>query len=284
MATKQSLTAYALATLANDQQACPCGNDVHSLNSRSYCQYHARFTAWLYDGARRPFSVFVKGNQKLPFMAFSCLPQITCPGAGECLTYCYSFKAWRNPGAFFRQLGNTVLLATEEGRDEIAREWALLPYGIDVRWGVDGDIANGRMLRFLFSLCESRQDLRVYGYSKSWAIFLAHADAGRAFPSNYVLNLSGGSVYGEAMRKRMEQLPITRGTFDAYSVASKMPNRRIDAPAWAAWAKALKATAKQAGVGRAYVCPGKCGDCMGNGAHACGTHAMDNITVLIGIH
>ena len=33
-----------------------------------------------------------------------------CPGAGSCVDWCYSLRAWRNPQAFFRQLQNTLLM------------------------------------------------------------------------------------------------------------------------------------------------------------------------------
>lgn len=57
---------------------------------------------------RTPFKVFkLKGNTKLPFATFSTLPIVTCPGAGECADWCYSFTAWRYPAAFARQLQNT---------------------------------------------------------------------------------------------------------------------------------------------------------------------------------
>lgn len=63
--------------------------------------------------------IAAKGNNKLPFAAYSELPMATCPGAGACgvynLTndgrlggYCYSFKAWRYPQAFARQFLNTL--------------------------------------------------------------------------------------------------------------------------------------------------------------------------------
>lgn len=62
----------------------------------------------------------VYGNSKLPYIAYSELPMSTCPGAGACGVYskdnstgsvvgwCYSFKAWRYPGAFTRQFMNTL--------------------------------------------------------------------------------------------------------------------------------------------------------------------------------
>jgi hypothetical protein len=56
-----------------------------------------------------------KGNKKLPFAAYSELPMATCQGAGKCAVYfgghrgyCYSFKAWRYPGAYARQFLNTL--------------------------------------------------------------------------------------------------------------------------------------------------------------------------------
>ena len=64
-----------------------------------------KLKAFLIDGAPR-FSIFAKdGNGKLPFLAFSSLPgKGFCVGAGDCLSFCYSFKAWRYPAAFCRQV------------------------------------------------------------------------------------------------------------------------------------------------------------------------------------
>ena len=76
---------------------------------------------WLADPIKNkpPFTIFAKGNQKLPFWTFSTLPGVTCPGAGDCLVnpedkskrgWCYSFSAWRYVTAYFRQLQNTLLI------------------------------------------------------------------------------------------------------------------------------------------------------------------------------
>jgi hypothetical protein len=67
------------------------------------------------------FTVFAKdGNSKLPFLAFSSLPgENHCPGAGECLKFCYSFRAWRYPAAFCRQAQNSVLMQTNTGFQHI---------------------------------------------------------------------------------------------------------------------------------------------------------------------
>ena len=90
-----------------------------------------------------PFSIFAeKGNSKLgpSIVAFSSLPGFDCPGAGACLFYdrgefakgwCYSFKAWRYPLAFFRQLQNSWLLRNE--REKVARAFQDIKEGSMVR-------------------------------------------------------------------------------------------------------------------------------------------------------
>lgn len=86
--------------------------------------------------------IAAKGNVKLPFVAYSHLPMVSCPGAGRCAVYeeeeyeavrmvkdpetgqvvehrskakhpyhrgfCYSFKAWRYPDAFARMFLSTL--------------------------------------------------------------------------------------------------------------------------------------------------------------------------------
>ena len=47
-------------------------------------------------GGAAPYRIFNRsGNEKLPFVTFSALPIYTCPGAGECAGWCYSFKGTR---------------------------------------------------------------------------------------------------------------------------------------------------------------------------------------------
>jgi hypothetical protein len=44
-----------------------------------------KFVSWLEDmDSKAPFTIMIKGNSKLPFYAFSNLPIVNCPGAGEC--------------------------------------------------------------------------------------------------------------------------------------------------------------------------------------------------------
>lgn len=234
-------------------------------------RYGKKFLRFLGSGGTAEFSIFVRGNSKLPFFAFSTLPQYTCPGAGDCLAWCYSFKAWRYPAAFYRQLQNTILVRRQD--PQIDEAWRSLPRGVPVRLYVDGDIDSRQTLRFWFRLCEGRQDLRVYGYSKSWPIFLGHHATGGTFPSNYLVNVSGGSRYSDELRRRMLALPCSRGEFVA--VASPVP---ASAPR-AEYVRAVLAAAGR----RAFVCPGKCGACA-QGRHACGSEAFRGIPVAIGLH
>lgn len=280
--------AFAEAALAGRLAACPAcpGGQYHADRagqSGTWCAMYAKHVRFWTTG-RPQFAIFVEGNKKLPFYAFSALPGLTCPGAGECLAYCYSFKAWRYPAAYYRQLENALMLRSEEGRECIANAWRALPYGRTVRLYVDGDVADDGTLRYWFGLLAERRDLATYGYSKSWAVFLGYAAAGDAWPSNYKLNLSSGSIYGPAVRRRMAALPITRGEFVALPVDRKMPDRRQAPSDWREWAASLKATAKTAGIAKSFVCPGKCGDCLPNGEHACGSDRFQEITVVIGIH
>ena len=73
--------------------------------------YITKFLPWLKGETDVfPFKVFKIGNSKLPFLNFSTLPIVTCIGAGICKKYCYSFKAWRYPASFLRQVQNTLLM------------------------------------------------------------------------------------------------------------------------------------------------------------------------------
>ena len=35
---------------------------------------------------------------------------------------------------------------------------------------------------------------------------------------------------------------------------------------------------------RVFACPGNCGNCLPNGAHACGSKSFDGVAIGIGIH
>jgi hypothetical protein len=284
-ATAEAFIAEAFAGGLPGCPGCPGGlyHAERAQRASTWCSDFEKFARYWMTGVPE-FSVFVLGNDKLPFWAFSALPGHTCPGAGACLSFCYSFKSWRYPGGFFRQLQNTLLLRSEAGRAHIATAWRALPHGMTVRLYVDGDVDSIDTLRFWFGLLAQRRDLLTYGYSKSWAVWLAYDDSGAPWPTNYTLNLSSGSIYSQAIRDRMAALPITRGEFVALPVDRKMPNRRTAPADWRAWAVRLKVTARAHGIAQSFPCPGKCGDCLPNGEHACGSARFQNITVIIGQH
>jgi hypothetical protein len=313
------------------------------------------------------FSIFAQGNSKLPYLAFSTLPGVTCPGAGECLVaagrkhdprrrlnggWCYSFKAWRYPDAFFRQLGNTILIRSEKGRAHIAKVFSLwaetrarIAGGETVRLYVDGDMDSVETLKFWMDRCKAHPHVRAYGYSKSWHLFLRYDKLGYGWPSNYVMNLSEGSRFASiaGIREEMLKLPVVREDFGVVVMPEKVVQNIVrigrDEPngVWAAisrledrasrtadeaeksklqlivgdwkeiagkiekgekvsyvpdefWSRNPEYTAtvsaeaeKKYGKGNFFVCPGKCGNCLGNGRHACGDLRLKK-PIVIGIH
>lgn len=239
-----------------------------------------KFNKWLDNPAKNelPYNIFAKGNGKLPFWSFSALPYVTCPGMGECKNFCYSLKAWRYPAPFLRQVMNTILIKYNSGL--IAEAFNNLKENVDVRLYVDGDIDSTETLIFWMDLLKNRSDIRAYGYSKSWAIFLAY-NITHTFPSNYKLNLSSGSKYhnNSGIHNAMKELSITRGEFVAVDMDEKKPSR-----------KSIKEVAQSLGMKKIFVCPGKCGECISAKAsgqkniHACGSSKMDDRTIVIPTH
>jgi len=237
---------------------------------------------------RAVYRVFAKGNSKLPFYSYSELPEYTCPGAGECLRFCYSFTAWRYPQSFARQLQNTLLMRFK--RSIIAREFNRLPVvrgerSVTLRLYVDGDFRDITVLAFWMGLLTKRPEVSCYGYSKSWELFDSWENQGLRFPPNYTLNLSSGSKYADNadLRDRMGTLDCVRGEF----VAVK-PNATF-AKGFARFAdKAYHDAVRVAGreyanTPRVFSCPGQCGACLPNGRHACGQRDF-LVTIAIGEH
>ena len=266
-----------------------------------YCAIHSKAKSggkgWRdvfgrFDAGKLP-PIFAKGNGKLPFYAFSSLAGLDCPQAGSCLYadgkeengpisgFCYSFKCWRYPSAFFRQLVNSIRLRTKAGRDEIVQAWMALPKGATVRLYVDGDFASPDIVSFWFRLCFARPDLKVYGYSKSWALLLAYAESGARFPSNYLLNLSSGGSGTDAEKDAVSRLPIARGEFIAIATLQDH-GKAYQSRRNAGFSEYARDVREQAGR-RVFVCSGKCGDCTPSG-HACGSEKFRGVPIAIGIH
>lgn len=227
------------------------------------------------------FTVIARGNGKLPFLAFSALPgRGFCPGAGDCLEFCYSFRAWRYPAAFARQAQNAWLLQTQAGRNAIidAIDKAAPARGgeVDFRLYVDGDFGSASEVHFWMHVIGRRSHLRTYGYSKSWNELLAHDAAGLAWPANYRLNLSSGSNHGAETRQRVAALPITRGEFVAVNIGRKVKSTDHGQPDHN---RELRAAFGR----KAFTCPGKCGECTPKG-HACGSQRFTGIPIIIAVH
>ena len=244
---------------------------------RGTWSYYANKTL-LYLDNKAPMSGAIwqlKGNNKLPFAFFSAMPDVTCSGAGPCLNWCYSFKSWRYATAYFRQLINTLLMATAAGRQVIATATAKLPENIAIRLYVDGDFADVEQVGFWMDEIRKRPDLAVYGYSKSWKELLAYDGN---WPTNYLLNLSNGGN-AEHLRADVARLPIARGDFLTVDIDKRLAGKYDDK----AYKAAVRAAAKSAGIDRPFVCPGKCGACTTSG-HFCGRSDTSGVAVVIGVH
>ena len=234
-----------------------------------------------------PFSIFVRGNSKLPFVAFSSLPFVDCPGMGECGKWCYSRKAWRYPAAFCRQVQNSLLVRYRF--ETIAKAWEALPEDITkLRLYVDGDFPSVEILRAWMELIKTRPKIAVYGYSKSWKEFLSLDATGFEWPKNYWLNKSSGSKFANTgIERAMYQIFPMRGDF----VCVPVDRRHITSKAYqdkanpgskeyrAEVLQKLKQIAK-----KVFPCPGNCGNCLPGGRHACGSEDFKGVTIGIGIH
>lgn len=243
-----------------------------------------RLAARLSKGTARYRIFSMKGNAKLPFASFSTLPVLSCPGVGECAAWCYSFRAWRMPESFGRQLQNSLLL--RHAPDLIANAFNALPENIVLRLYVDGDFSSLETVRFWFKLLKARPDIRAYGYSKSWDELHAYGREA-PYPTNYVLNLSSGGAVRKVTQEQMARLPITRGRFVAvpihYRPEGVKGNIGFKRYADRAYHDAVRTSAAQLGLGKVFSCPGNCGTCAG-GNHACGSSKFDGVTIAIGIH
>jgi len=242
-------------------------------------RYYLERQARIYKAGKIPGEVFKKGgNRKLPFFAWSTLPIVTCPGAGDCAEWCYSLKAWRYPAAFLRQAANTLRLRF--GRRSIIKAVQQLPRDTTVRLYVDGDFDSEATALFWANLMRQRPDVDWYGYSKSLHILAA---VGHAFPANYALNLSSGSRFAResAEYQTVKAMPFARGEFLAIPIEGKHPRgfKRYQSRAYHA---AVRAAAAAAGLAGAFSCPGECGKC-GNGRHMCGRIEFGN-PIVIGFH
>lgn len=260
----------------------------------------SKLRAFLIDGRPRHSILAKGGNSKLPFLAFSVLPDVTCSGAGSCLAVCYSFKAWRYPAAYARQAQNTALMQTEGGRTEIMQAFEA-PHrayvkksltsedcpSVVFRLYVDGDFADASHVEFWFTYLQENSWLSAYGYSKSFAELLEHADGGGIMPANYTLNISSGHNHTAQTVDRILALPIVRGHFRMVQTPTRWRQSDYGTREYNA---ELRSTHLALTGRKAFPCPGLCGSCMiapktGLNQHACGQGtSMRNVDIIIAIH
>jgi hypothetical protein len=270
-----------------------------------------RMIDWIRRGDDPPWEVFGQGNMKLPFMTWSILPLVTCPGAGDCAAWCYSFRSWRYPFAFFRQFGNTLLLRFWP--DIIAKKYQELDFGDNqhpaVRLYVDGDFTTIDQIDFWMNLIQTPKGRTIshYAYTKSWDLFLAYDRMAKGmWPRNFLVNISSGSIHNDSVKAQMKKLTCVRGEFVAIDKAeieaqesvgerwaanpAKKSDAQIEAEARAKW-KNLQAWMNTHGFKGSegwYGCPGKCAYCVpqsgGQYIHACGWDKYRGKKIAIGIH
>ena len=232
-----------------------------------------RLALFLGDPELVPFAtIMAKGNGKLPFLAFSVLPGVSCPGAGDCLDFCYSFKSWRYPAAFVRQAQNLVLV--RENRPAILADldkyWQDTP--VDFRLYVDGDFDSIATVNFWWQALADRTWLRCYGYSKSFSQILRAKKA----PKNYRLNMSSGHKHTRQTVQKVSALECTRGYFVAVDMGRQVSSSDHGD-------KAHQSRLRKAYGRKAFTCPGKCGECTPAG-HACGSARFNDIDIIIAAH
>ena len=231
--------------------------------------YISKFLPWLKgETDNLPFNVFKIGNSKLPFLNFSTLPIVTCPGSGACEIYCYSLKAWRYPASFLSQVQNTLLMfkfnIIENEFSKIINKPKFKKLDkIDFRLYVDGDFSNLADLKNWMELLKNNSKVNTYGYSKSLNLFLQLVDNKYNFPKNYTLNLSNGGIY-DSLKQFLINESFVRGNFTAIKGDLKTIRKQFNK--------------------KVFVCLGDCGSCTKIG-HACGNmDVFNNMEIVIPIH
>lgn len=216
--------------------------------------------------------IMKKGNSKLPFAAFSVLPVVTCPGAGECAQWCYSLKGLRYPAVFARLAQNTLLMQSESGRQCIRQHMHKMgPKVTTMRLYVDGDFASTREVAWWCETMAQFPGVSFYGYSKSFGQLIAYDMGDGEWPSNYTLNISSGHKHSAYAVERVRALPIARGDFIAVDATTDT----------------MREVYRQQTGRKAFPCPGQCGECRtvkGQNVHACGDKRMTGVDIIIAVH
>lgn len=246
------------------------------------------------NGRLEGMNIFSDGNDKLRFLNYSTMPIVTCPGAGACKSFCYSLNSLRYPGAFTRWLMNTII--ENEAPELIADAFAyklntptyqkeLKENGfVTFRLYNDGDFPNLQTMGFWFKLLKGFPQVKAYGYSKSWGLFIRFVEefGEDAIPETYKLNLSSGANGAqELLRKKITSFGFVRGDFIAIPLqGNKKKNvTKINKDE----KKYIYKVAKESGHKKVMICGGLCNSCTRIG-HACGSSTFDDYAIVIPIH
>lgn len=241
--------------------------------------------------ATTSINIYKKGNSKLSFLNYSNSPVSNCPGAAECLTFCYSLNSIRFPAPFVIWLICTIIekeapyilgeaLSYEINKPGNKKTIQAQGY-IDFRLYNDGDFRDLYILKYWMDYLKEHPTIRAYAYSKSWALFL-HAVkmyGVKLFPDNFTLNLSSGGRYHN-LKDIMKTFKFVRGEFLAVKISQKVAAHKMTKEQ----RRELMSAARERGIKKAFICPGLCGSCTTRG-HACGDNkTFKNYTIITPEH
>tara|TARA_Y100001963_G_scaffold155785_1_gene247819 strand:+ start:154 stop:1056 length:903 start_codon:yes stop_codon:yes gene_type:complete len=236
------------------------------------------------ESYKLPFSIFKKGNGKLPFINYSTIPVVNCPGADKCKAYCYSLNSMRFPRAVVSWLQNQVL--ENHYFDLIAINFdnfvQSIPKlrksnNIDFRLYNDGDFSSIDIMKKWFTFLKNRPNIKCYGYTKSLNHISSLQLTGYNFPDNYKFNVSLGGKYDSlGDTSLITGCSSYRGKF----ISHNLENKKVKATTIT---KHQIKTLRKGYDKKIFICPGVCGDCTKIG-HACGSDVFKDIDIVIPIH
>jgi hypothetical protein len=132
----------------------------------------------------------------------------TCPGAGECKTFCYALKGgyvqWENvaisqtrrlnylyndPVGFFEQLNTEIDIEANKLLDKKHGETVVM----GLRWHDAGDFFSEDYLEAAYKVAMMHPDVRFYAYTKMASV----SNDLQNRPDNFIINFSAGASKGQ---------------------------------------------------------------------------------------
>jgi len=120
-------------------------------------------TTYLIEDRRASLSPYGRGNSKLGpnVFTYSKLPGPSCPGATECIKYCWAMRLIQNKPIWDLWTENTVAGA----------QLPILPKTAKiVRIHVSGDFDSPEYVQSWIELCNREKDTTFWGYTRSWRL------------------------------------------------------------------------------------------------------------------